>query len=174
MKKYVITRTGETVNIGDTIRKTKKIENSFGTIETIEDVLVTKSNIDSLVKAGVLKCIDTSLNTSKNKRLTLEIIIESLAKKYNKSVEEIIDWMNTTNKFCPRVVLDLLLHEAAYCLNGRNSNFMVENTYYTIDSDNGLTRHIPYSRILPLFKTEEDLELVRKVLKAQFKLMYGE
>ena len=174
MKKYVITRTGETVNIGDTIRKTKKIENSFGTIETIEDVLVTKSNIESLVKAGVLKCIDTSLNTSKKEKLSLEMIIENLAKKYNKSVEEIIDWMNTTNKFCPKVVLDLLLYGAASCLNGEDLKNAPNKEYFTINLINNNTTSLLYKNNIPLFKTREDVALVRRVLIDQLKLMYGE
>ena len=44
MKKFVLTRTGEEVKIGDTIEGTKIVENSFGTIEVIHTIKIKQTS----------------------------------------------------------------------------------------------------------------------------------
>ena len=180
MKKYVIARTGETVNIGDTIRKTKKIKNSFGTLETIEDVLITESNIDILVKKGVLKCIESSPKKEPTKQpCTLNDVVHRIAQEYKLSDEDMIKWMDTTNKFCPATVLSLLFWGVSKCLDGfyGKRSPLDDNKRYWCITEIGVHRTIMppgyTASMYPVFPSKKDAETASELLKDQFKYMYG-
>ena len=66
MKKYVICKTGEPVNIGDILHTDKKISTSFGTILFTKDITVTESIIPSLVDSGIIKEV---VSTKPNEKL---------------------------------------------------------------------------------------------------------
>ena len=58
MKKFILAETGEEVKMGDTIKGIKKIETSFGTIKSIELIVVSRDNVINLMNRGIIKCID--------------------------------------------------------------------------------------------------------------------
>lgn len=178
MKKYVFVKTGEEVNIGDTIEGTKESKNSFGTIKTKVVIKVTAHNINELIEKRVIKCVESNnpKNDCEYDRNNIGFYINKLAIRYKRNIDDVISWLEDTNKICSRAVLDILLNEIAiefYNIDVRS--FDSAETYYSIrlkDGKVGEVRNI-YSHI-PLFKSKEDAEKARLILKGQLDYMYGE
>jgi hypothetical protein len=174
MKKYIIVKTKEPVDIGDTIEKSKEISTSFGTIKSVEKILVTVSTIPELIKSGLIKKVEEVANKydiSNN----IGYYVSTLAKKYQKSFEEITEWLDKTNKLCPKAVFDILLNEIAIDFYNKNHKaFEDAEEYYSIRLKDGkvgkVTNYIDY---LPVFKSVEDAEKARAILKEQLEFMYG-
>lgn len=179
MKRFILAHTGEPVNFGDVLKRVKREKHSFGTIETIEVMNVTENNIDDLISSGIITVVkDPKINYSSKKKYnndTIGNIIESLALRYNKDVEEVVKWLNDTNKVCPKAVLDLLLQEISLYFYSRDEEgYRNAETYYSIryrDGKVGKVQNI--HNYIPLFKSAEDAEKARTILKKQLELMYG-
>lgn len=183
MKKFILTRTGEEVKIGDTIEGTKIVENSFGTIEVIHTIKISINNIDSLIRKGIIKSVEVSREPDastdmeiKSKDDSVGFYIKLLAMKYKRSVKDISEWLNDTNKVCPKAVLDILLQEIAwYFYNIDVNGFDNAEIYYSLRPKDGKVGKVAnVSTYIPLFKSVEDAEKARKILKKQLELMYGE
>lgn len=175
MKKFIIAKTGEEVKLGDTIRGKKNRETSFGTIEIVEDILISRHNINELISRGIVKCVDES-KENKNNDDNIGFYIELLSLKFKKSVEEIIDWLNATNKVCPKSVFDLLLSEIALHFYNKDVNgFDKAEIYYSLRPRDGKVGKVTnVTSHVPLFKSAEDAERARKILKEQLEYMYEE
>lgn len=174
MKKYVIAKTGEPVNIGDTLHGEKEVNTSFGRIKTVEEILLTEDNIQDFIDSGVIKAV-SSKKIMKN-QYDLGKIITLLADRYYKSVEEVTEWLEGTNNICPKAVLDILLQEIAVRFyNDDPKAFDEAETYYSLrprDGKVGKVQHV--NSYIPLFKSAEDAEKARVILKVQLERMYGE
>ena len=84
--------------------------------------------------------------------------------------------LDDMNKVCSRAVLDLLLDIIAQVFyNEDPKGFDEAEHYYSIRLHDGKCGevHKVHSRI-PLFKSEEDVEAAREILKEQLVYMYGE
>ena len=180
MKKFILAETGEEVKMGDTIKGIKKIETSFGTIKSIELIVVSRDNVINLMNRGIIKCIDKKpidkkLNIVEDDTNNIGFYIKCLSTKYSRSVEDIIDWLNTTNKICPKAVLDILLAEIAlHFYRDDVEGFDNSKAYYSLRLKNGeVGKVVNPSKYTPLFKSYEDAEKAREILKKQLEFMYG-
>jgi hypothetical protein len=179
MKKLVLAKTGEEVKMGETIRGIKNIETSFGAIKSVETIRVTVHNVDSLIERGILKCIEepkVKEPTNADDTDNIGFYVKVLSIRYKKSMKEIIDWLNDTNRICPKAVLDLLLHEISmYFYSIDVEAFDKAEDYYSLRPRDGkVGKVVNINKYVPLFKSAEEAERARKILKKQLEYMYGE
>ena len=181
MKKLVLAKTGEEVKIGETIRGIKSIETSFGLIKSVETIRVTVHNVNSLIERGVIKCIEepkvketTSDDFSDADNIGFYVKILSI--RYKKSMKEMIDWLNDTNRVYPKTVLDLLLNEISmHFYNIDVEGFDKAENYYSLRPKDGkVGKVVNINKYIPLFKSAEEAERAREILKKQLEYMYGE
>lgn len=170
-KKYVITKTGEEVKIGDIIACKEEQKTSFGTIRTTNSFTVTAHNIDTLVKQGILKCIEPK----EDKKKDLTFYLKSLAVRIPCSVKELTTWLERINGVCPRAVLDILLGQIALeFLKTDPLAYDNAECYYSLKLKDGTVgKVVNLNEYLPLFKSKEDAEYAREILKDQLEFMYG-
>ena len=182
MKKLVLAKTGEEVKMGETIRGIKNIETSFGVIKSIETIRVTVHNVNSLIERGILKCIEepkvkepTSADDFSDTD-NIGFYVKVLSIRYKKSMKEMIDWLNDTNRIYPKAVLDLLLHEISMHFYSIDvEGFDKAEDYYSLRPRDGkVGKVVNINKYIPLFKSAEEAERARKILKKQLKYMYGE
>lgn len=171
MKKYTIVATGEPVNIGDTLQGKKEVSTSFGTMEMMEEILVTEAIIPSLIERGIIKAVEIK----EEETPTVGKYIHGLAEKYKMSVSDTIEWIDKTNKICPKAVLDILLNEIAFDFYKKDAKaFSDTKEYYSLRSKDGKVGKVNgISSYIPLFKSVKDAEKAREILKEQLKHMYG-
>jgi hypothetical protein len=181
MKKLVLAKTGEEVKIGDTIRGIKSTETSFGVIEFVETIRVTAHNVNSLIERGLIKCIEEpnikeSTSDAFSGTDNIGFYVKSLSIRYKKSMKEIIDWLNATNRIYPKAVLDLLLHEISMHFYSIDvEGFDNAEDYYSLRPRDGkVGKVVNINKYVPLFKSAEEAERARKILKKQLEYMYGE
>lgn len=181
MKKLVLAKTGEEVKMGETIRGIKNIETSFGVIKSIETIRVTIHNVNSLIERGILKCIEEpkvkepsagDFSDTDN----IGFYVKVLSIRYKKSMEEMIDWLNDTNRIYPKAVLDLLLREISMHFYSIDvEGFDKAEDYYSLRPRDGkVGKVVSFNKYIPLFKSAEEAERARKILKKQLEYMYGE
>jgi hypothetical protein len=183
-KKYIIADTGEEVTIGSKIKKDSIMKNSFGILRITETIILDSFNIVDFLKKGIIKCIDveTEDNVKMDEKasrnpFTLEYYIQKIADNYKCTVDEAIKWLNNTNKFCPKAVLDIFLEVISkeyQRIDGISYHGKI-GTYYSLKLKDGTVGKVinPSNRHIPLFKDIKDAEDVRNILKDQLELMYG-
>lgn len=171
MKKLVIANSNEEVSFGDTIRKVREMNTSFGTIKSIISITLTPGNIKTLLNTGVIKYID---DTDEEKD-DLSYYVESLAKSFKVDLEQMLDILENMNKVCPRAVLELLLTcIAVHMYNDNPSKFDSASNYYSLKLKDGTVGRVTnLNKYIPLFKSEADAEHARMILKKQLEFMYG-
>lgn len=179
MVKLKLTKTGKEVKFGDVLEKINEIETSFGTIKLKNRIAVNLNNLSMLIDAGIIMmdCSDSEdTKESLEQSYDLGMITSSLARKYNCSVEKLSEWLDETNKICPKAVLDLLLNEISYIFYYDNPQaFDNAETYYSLRPRDGkVGKVVNINKYVPLFKSAEEAEIARKILKKQLDYMYGE
>ena len=179
MMKLKLAKTGKEVKIGDVLEKTNEIETSFGTIKFKDRITVSLNNLSRLIEAGIIVMGSSDSEDTKKslkKSYDLGMIISSLARKYKCSVEKLSEWLDETNRICPRAVLDLLLNEISYIFYYDNPQaFDKAETYYSLRPRDGkVGKAININKYVPLFKSAEEAEIAREILKKQLEYMYGE
>lgn len=173
MKKYVITKTGEEVKLGDTIACKQERKTSFGTIKTYQEFTVTGANLGTFIKNGIIKVVESQ---SPKHKTDMGVYIELAAQKMQCNSEDLINWLEAMNKVCPKAVLDLLLQTVAIVFyNDDPQAFDDAEEYYSLRPRDGKVGKVHnISSYIPLFKSAEDAETAREILKDQLELMYGE
>ena len=184
MKKYILVKTSEEIQIGDTIGRKEKMTFSFGTIDIKKSLLITPESLKTLIASGTVKaveeteedCLEESLSKTIVNENNIGFYIKLLSNKYNKNPGKVIEWLEATNKICPKAVLDILLNEIALKFyNDNPSAFDEAEEYYSIRPKNGTVGKVTnINSYIPLFKSVDDAERARKILKSQLELMYGE
>ena len=172
MKKYRIKSTGEEVNIGDRVSVCKTQRTSFGKLIVKETLYLDERAAKKLIGYGVLE----EINTAKAPISDITFYVGILADKLHKSVEEVAEMLEDLNKVCPRAVLDILLNVIATSFYNEDPQAFDEaEHYYSIRLYDGKCGevHRVHSNI-PLFKSKEDVEAARLILKDQLEFMYGE
>ena len=170
MKKYKIKQTGKEIKIGDTINIVTTRKTSFGVLKTIEKFSVTRELLSVLLKKELIESVEPVKNEE------LSFYVEMLAQKLGRDYEEVCSMLDDMNKVCSRAVLDLLLDTIAQVFyNDDPQGFDEAEHYYSIRLYDGKCGevHKVHSRI-PLFKSKEDVEAAREILKDQLVYMYGE
>lgn len=183
MKKFIIAKTGEEVNIGDFVRETSESKNSFGTIKTVRTTMITMSNIDDFINKGIIKVVETEdLNkdnlhgSKKYLEDNVGYYLEQLASKMHYCTSELIYLLNKMNEVSPKAVLDLLLETVSTSFYEEDPQaFDSAEVYYSLRPKDGkVGKVVNINSHIPLFKSVEDAEKARTILKEQLELMYGE
>ena len=170
MKKYVIKQTGKEIKLGDKIGIETVNKTSFGTLIKTTVVPVTKTLLHILIEKDMVEVI------SSKKTEDLSFYVGLLAQKLNRDYDEVASMLDDMNKVCSRAVLDLLLNTIAQAFyNDDPEAFDEAEHYYSIRLHDGKAGevHKVHSHI-PLFKSIEDVEAAREILKEQLVYMYGE
>ena len=169
--KYILVQTGEEVKFGDMIAYTQKKETSFGILKICSKCTLTPLNIDEYIKRGVIKFV----KSDEEDTLNISYYIKKLASQYGCTIEELADWLDMTNKICPRAVFDILLQTIAlefYSKDPQAYNKVSE--YYSLRIKDGKVGKVTnLNNYIPLFKNVEDAETARTILSKQLKRMYG-
>lgn len=173
MKKYVISKTKEPVNIGDVIKKSKRINTPLGYVSIDESYPVTEDVIEELIKEGIVEEVKPS---EKNvKEYSAKDVINNLAIKYGTSMQDVSKWLNRTNEICSRAVFDILLKEISFMLYNEDPNAFDEaETYYSVTVTGKVGKVNNIKNNIPLFKSEEDANRAKSILHNQLVYMYGE
>lgn len=171
MKKYVIVKTGEEVKYGDTIQLSQSRETSFGVFKRISKFKLSPINAELFIRHGIIKCVEEETASED----TLNRCLEIAAKKMECSVKELVDILERMNRICPKAVLDLLLQTLALKFYNENIKaFNEAKEYFSLKPKDGKVGKVyNNNKYIPLFKSEEDAEKAREVLKKQLTLMYG-
>ena len=171
MKKYVLVETNQEVKLGDTIAYKIVKETSFGTIKIYKEYTLTSANINTFIKNGIIK----EASPNKESKNTIGFFVNIIAKKLGKTVDELVPILESLNTVCPKAVLDLFLQTIAVYLYEENPQAFDEtDVYYSLRPKDGTVGKVNYVLpFIPLFKSVEDAELARTILKDQLKLMYG-
>ena len=172
--KYVLAKTGEEVNFGDILYCTKEKKTSFGTIKTSGSCLLTPYNVDVFIEKGIIE-VRKSLEVDSKDTDNIGFYLEMLSKRIKCSVKELTSWLENMNKVCPKAVLDMLLQEIALAFYNNNPEaFDKAKEYYSLRPRDGkVGKVININSYIPLFKSKEDAEKARNILKGQLALMYG-
>ena len=170
MKKYKVKQTGKEIKLGDIIAVVTTRRTSFGVLNMKEVVPLTKDLLNTLIKDGLVEAITPKKNEE------LSFYVGLLAQKLGRDYNEVASMLDDMNKVCSRAVLDLLLDTIAQVFyNEDPKGFDEAEHYYSIRLYDGKCGevHRVHSRI-PLFKSKEDVEAAREILKEQLVYMYGE
>lgn len=181
MSKFIIAKTGEEVHIGDTMQRTESYKFSFGTIKTIESVTLTESNIQSFIEEGSIKVVDTA-QEKKTRRAAkfphdnVGYYVMLAAQRLQCDEKEFAEWLNSMNNAYPKAVLDILLETIAIRFYNEDPQAFddAENYYSLRPRDGKVGKVTKIHSHIPLFKSAEDAERARNILKGQLELMYGE
>lgn len=172
-KKYVIAKTGEEVKVGDTVVYEAERKTSFGTLTVYQEFTVSPVNIGTLIKNGIIKCVEQ--NNSSKKHMDLGYYIKVIALQMGCSSEKVIEMLEKLNKLCPKAVLDILVQVVSTQFYKDDPRaFGDAECYYGFrvkDGSIGVVNSVgPH---ISMFKSKEDAETAKEILKEQFAFMYG-
>ena len=170
MKRYKVKKTGKEIKIGDSIAIVTSRKTSFGVLNIKKVTPVTETILEQLAKDGFVEII------SPKKNQELSFYVGLLAQKLGRETDEVTSMLDDMNKVCSRAVLDLLLDIIAQAFYNEDPKAFDEaENYYSIRLHDGKCGvvHKVHSHI-PLFKSEEDVEAAREILKDQLIYMYGD
>lgn len=176
--KFIMASTGEEVKIGDTINKVVRAKSSFGTMETLTSIVLTDSSIRNLIINGIIKVIPNSEKEETPEKYDYKNVgfyIDGLAVKFKRNFSEVVKMLEDINKVCPKAVFDILLQEIATFLRKKDivAFYKAETMYGLKPKDGTVGKVTNFNPFIPLFKSAEDAELARAILKEQLELMYG-
>lgn len=169
-QKFIIKKTGEELHIGDKICLTSIKKTSFGKISSKEILAADEELIESLVNKGLVEVV-------KSRDIEdLSFYISILAQKMNIDYDEVVYMLNKLNKVNRRAVLDTLLKVIAEAFYNEDPKAFDEaEHYYSLRPSDGKCGEVhKVHSYIPLFKSKEDVEAARKLLKEQLISMYGE
>ena len=175
-RKLVIAETGKEVKFGDLVSYFKEKKTNFGTIRISECYTLTVHNVDILLERGILKLVDAEKKKSTCPNNNIGFYLHLLAKKLKCKPEELSAWLEKVNEEYPKVVLDLFLNIISDKLYDDNpKDFDNAETYFGIRAKDGkVGKVVTISDYIPTFKSKEDAEIARNILKEQLDFMYGE
>lgn len=173
MTKYYL-KDGKEVKLGDTITIHEDREDSIlGKIHSAITILVNEYTVDALVKEGYL------VKQNNTPSITLDIILEDIAKKHNISQSEVNDLLIKMSAINVTAVFTTLLKEIALELDKQYDDHIENSPRIFVVSllDGKITEvckaHIRNYKNFAAFRTIEDAKIACKILKNYFKVMYA-
>lgn len=170
-KKYVIVKSGERVKMGDTLVREYNEKTTFGTIIIKEKYTLTPETVEELIEKKIIQPIQVV----EGKKLNLDSIVNTLATKLDCDLEDTVALLTRLNAINPKIVLNILLQLIADAMYDNDpDDFNKVDCYYSLRHKDGkVGKVINLNPYITLFKSKEDAETARKILKDQLKFMYG-
>lgn len=172
MRKFIVKKTGEPIEIGQVLRRTEKKDFSFGTYESIREDLLTDSTVEVFIKQGIIEEV-----TNKVKRdipTDINYYVLRVAKAMNMEVTAVYDWLDLMNKSgYSLAVLNILLKEVKSVINHTYGGKEIPEKKWTINVENGeiFSVNSPKGKYLNLFYSREDCELAKRIISRQLLYM---
>lgn len=188
MKKFYLSN-GEEVKIGDTIRKSSKINYPvFGTGEVVagkvvEEILVTKKSLSELIDKGIVtvkhisdnpKAVtkeEISVTTEGGVPMELEFYIQKIAARLGWKIEKMYNYLNSVGSILPAAAFSMVLREVAIELDKKYEGHIEKSPEIYVISmfDGRITKanksHIKNYRNFAAFRSVSDAEIACKITK---------
>ena len=156
MKKFIISSTGEEVNVGDVI-----------------EIRVVDGTIPMLLEAGIIQESGTHLD--------IDYYIEHLAKRIKWNKGNVIKYLSNLSTIQPDIVYRVLLKEIAITLDEKyDNNIRKEDTIYSIGTfnneiipikmDENTKKHL---KLIAAFRTVDDAQAALHIMKPFIDVLYG-
>ena len=181
MVKYFSTQTKKEVHFGDIITFVNSCETPFGKGQMSVDVTVTKSNIDALLKEGIL------YKQGSDRPTDYVWYFNNYSQKINKGniflEDEVFDSKSINffgEKYGYNLILSIVLKEIANTLNAEYSEPISKGDFvYAISLINGKIVEVTKDRIVnynnfTAFRTLEDAKFAKKVVTPLLIKMFPE
>lgn len=181
MVKYFSTQSKKEVHFGDIITFVNSCETPFGKGQMSVDVTVTKSNIDILLKEGIL------YKQGSDKPTDYVWYFNNYAQRINKGniflEDEVFDSKSINffgEKYGYNIILSIVLKEIADTLNTEYSEPISKGDFvYAISLINGKIAEVAKDRIVnynnfTAFRTMEDAKFAKKVVTPLLMKMFPE
>lgn len=195
MKKFYLSN-GEEVKIGDTIRKSSKINYPvFGTGEVVagkvvEEILVTKKSLSELIDKGIVtvkhisdnpKAVtkeEISVTTEGGVPMELEFYIQKIAARLGWKIEKMYNYLNSVGSILPAAAFSMVLREVAIELDKKYEGHIEKSPEIYVISmfDGGITKankaHIKNYRNFAAFRCIEDAKIACRITKDILKELF--
>ena len=178
-KRFRVKGGGTACDIGDTIALVSMEDSpfGFGSCETMRKITLDDDDIiNLLVKRGILEPIETEEETFVKKYMEYA---SELAEELNFEVDDFLEFLGDLYCISPLAVLQLFTKKIADSL--RTKDDIPNEKWYYISVYNGKTYPLnkkpsnpKYAKVMAVFKTKEQAEYARNVLKRMLLDVYGE
>ena len=181
MEKFYLTN-GKEVQIGDTLTKVTKVNDSlFGKGTIVHHIVVTKNTLPKLLEAGIVTTTKPVKSVVKKTEVPMELeyYIQKIAEKLGWKVEKVYNYLNSVDTILPAAAFSMVLREVAIELDKRYEDH-IENSpeIYVISLLDGRIAkvnkaHIKNYRNFAAFRSISDAKIacsiVKDILKELFK-----
>lgn len=169
----LITKEGKSCKMGDTITITNGVETKV--------VEVNLDNLSFLINKGIVKSMKVVSNKLKTYKIPMDVeyYIEKVANRMHWNYNKVINYFNTLNELNPIIPINIILKEIALELEkGYTGHIKDCSEVYGIGSTSGEVRKLsignnPNFKCFSAFRTKEDAELAKEILKEFFDDIYG-
>ena len=180
MEKIYLTN-GKEVQIGDTLTKVSKVEDSFfGKGTVVHHIVVTEDILPKLLEAGIVTTTKPAKSVVETEvPMELEYYIQKIADKLGWKVEKVYNYLNSVDTILPAAAFSMVLREIAIELDKKYEDHIEKSPEIYVISmlDGRITKankaHIKNYRNFAAFRTIEDAKIActitRDILKEMFK-----
>lgn len=190
MKKFYLSN-GEEVKVGDTIRKSSKVNHPvFGTGKVIEEILVTKKSLSGLIDKGIVtvkhisdnpKAVtkeEISATTEGGVPMELEYYVQKIAEKLGWKIEKVYGYLNSVDSILPAAAFAMVLREVAIELDKKYEGHIEKSPeIYVISMLDGkiakaMKDRIKNYRNFAAFRSVSDAEIACRITNDILKEMF--
>lgn len=179
MEKIYLTN-GKEVQIGDTLIKVSKVEDSFlGKGTVVQHITVTEDTIPELLKAGIVTTANPAKSVETEIPMELGYYIQKIADKLGWKVGKAYNYLNSADAILPVAAFSMVLREIAIELDKKYEDHIEKSPEIYVISmlDGRITKvnkaHIRNYRNFAAFRSVSDAKtackITRDILKEMFK-----
>lgn len=182
MEKFILTHGGEEVKIGDVLVQHGTVDTSLGKAVVHQEVTVTKDNIPTLIKEGVITQIHNSKchcnNCINDEKMQIDYYINKLANKLNWDCNRTINFLDTLTDIYPIAAFNIMLREIAIEMDLKyDDHISCSPRIYVVSSLSGkITEankaHIKNYKNFAAFRSIDDARVACRILKKILKDLY--
>ena len=174
-------KNGKEVQIGDTLTKVSKVNDSlFGKGTIVHHIVVTKNTLPKLLEAGIVTTTKPVKSVVKKTEVPMELeyYIQKIADKLGWKVEKVYNYLNSVDTILPAAALSVVLREIAIELDKKYEDH-IENSpeIYVISLlDGRITKvnkaYIKNYRNFAAFRTIGDAKIACNIVKGLLKELF--
>lgn len=182
MERFILTQNGKEVKIGDKLVRYGVVNTPLDKGYTVEEVTVDKKILSKLLKAGVIKAIDSKSKIKENSStvpMELEYYIGKIANRLGWKIEKVCNYLSNIDLIMPAAAFSIILREIAIELDKKYKDHIDDSPEIYVISllDGRITKvnkaHIKSYRNFAAFRNIEDAKIAcsitRDILKDLFK-----